>query len=586
MMSRLLLVDDDGSAGFAGLPDSAFFPAVVLQPFATRAQIAAADAEAADSGSELVFAPGTYVGSTTVNLTAAVVRGYGATIAASGSTSPLAIGADGVKVFGLTADASPGTASAAISIASRTSVVLTDVTATGGQDFGIYGTGVDDLELVRCLATSNGTGGGSDAGFALHGSRITATSCRAVDNDGNGWRLFGTVENPGTQHTYVSCRARGNTLSGFYSTSSGANPVGVAFIGCKAQQNGSAGEYSGFNLGYLSEVTYEACVSDDNTEHGFVVMDADHVDLVAPRASGNGKAGIRLQADFARTEDANSGARYTTITAPRLVGNAAVNVPQLSIEGACHDIKITDGTVIDSPAGTGIGILTHEGYTDSYNVVVNGNTIDGNAAGNTVTSNVSTDKRVWGTNVVNGTPEPIYYTQTDLMRRNGGELTMLVVDAKDDLDPASGEIMWGYFVAERTEQIQNVRMFTGATGASDVTLARMGVYEVGPTGDITQVGRTSNEATMFAAADTGYTKALLSPFTKQRGQLYAVCVIVVADTPPTFKGRLVPAGFATEITSIPRLASRQLAKSDLPGGTVAVGQLVSSTRVPWMALLP
>lgn len=566
---------------------SSFVPAVVVQPTGVAAtdyaNIAAAQTLAASTGATTVLAPGTFRTASTISLTGKV-SGYGATLIGTGSTSPVSITANDVDLSGLTIDGSSGTPSATLNIDTVSGLRLTDVLVKGGKNYGIYGAALTDAQLTRCRATANGSGGGNDAGIALHGTRITVTGCRSYSNTGNGFRIFGTVGTPGSRHVYVGCHADSNTLSGWYSTSSGANPVRCSWTDCHADSNGSAGMYSGFNLGYTSKADYKGCTSTNNTEHGFVLMDLAYVTMTDPHAEGNGSAGIRCQADFARSEDSSSGARYCKITNPKLIANATTNVPQLSFEGSCHDIVVRGGMIVDSPSGSACSAITHASYTDVYNIEVDDVTISGNSTGNTIASNITTDKRIWGVNFISGAVQPVYYSQNDMIRSTTGEHTMLVKDALHELAPATGDILWGYFVAQRTESVGNVRMVTGATPASGVTLARMGVYSVGSTGDLTQVGRTSNDTTLFAAANTGYTKALLSPFTKLRGQLYAVCAIVVG-TPCTFMGRTVSAGFATEIAATPRMASKQLAKTDLPS-SAAVGTLVASTSIPWMALLP
>src|SRR5258706_9878896 len=84
---------------------------------------------------------------------------------------------------------------------------------------------------------------------------------------------------------------------------------------------------------------------------------------------------------------------------------------------------------------------------------------------------------------------------------------------------ASGEMVLAGFVAKKTQQITQVRVWTtGTAAAATPTICRMGIYSRSvATGDITLLASHANDTTLFAATNTVYTKTLTSAFNKVQG---------------------------------------------------------------------
>ncbi len=142
-----------------------------------------------------------------------------------------------------------------------------------------------------------------------------------------------------------------------------------------------------------------------------------------------------------------------------------------------------------------------------------------------------------------------------------------------------------YFTAKKTEPITQVRVPSGSTAAGATpTLARVGIYTVDSSGNLTLVASTANDTALFAASSTEYVKSLSASFTKQRGTRYAVGILVVTSaTAPTFLGH--NSLTSAEAGKAPRLGGLVSAQSDLPS-SVSVGSITDQAHLAYVALLP
>jgi len=144
-----------------------------------------------------------------------------------------------------------------------------------------------------------------------------------------------------------------------------------------------------------------------------------------------------------------------------------------------------------------------------------------------------------------------------------------------------------YFTARKTESISQVRVITGSTAAGATpTLIRIGVWTANGAGALlAQQAATASDTSLLAASATRYTKAFAAPFTKQRGQRYAVGILVVtAATLPTLVGHGT-AIQAAEAGVDPMISAVVNGQADLPA-TVAAGSITGSANRPYFVLLP
>jgi hypothetical protein len=154
---------------------------------------------------------------------------------------------------------------------------------------------------------------------------------------------------------------------------------------------------------------------------------------------------------------------------------------------------------------------------------------------------------------------------------------------------STGVIRLTYFTAKKTETITQVRTISGVTAATSATLCRVGVYSVDGSGNLTVVALSpAAESTLWAAANTAYTRTFTASFTKTKGQRYAVGLLYVGTgTAPTMIGQLaLTAG--TEVGVAPRLGGFVSGQTDLGAlsSTIAVGSVVDSSHWAYTVLLP
>lgn len=102
----------------------------------------------------------------------------------------------------------------------------------------------------------------------------------------------------------------------------------------------------------------------------------------------------------------------------------------------------------------------------------------------------------------------------------------------------SGWVCLSAFTARRTQTISSITVGTTATAAGATpTLCRLGIYSVNEADDCTLVASIANDTTLFAAANTTYSRNLTAPYELVLGQRYATAFLVVtAATFPSMVG--------------------------------------------------
>jgi len=127
-----------------------------------------------------------------------------------------------------------------------------------------------------------------------------------------------------------------------------------------------------------------------------------------------------------------------------------------------------------------------------------------------------------------------------------------------------------FFTARTSETVTQVRQWTGTTAAGATpSLCRLGLYSVAANGDIALVASTPNDTTLFAAANTAYTKSFSASYALATGLRYALGILVVsAAAMPSFYSAAAALS-ATELATAPRLAAAVAAQADLPASVVA-----------------
>jgi hypothetical protein len=168
-------------------------------------------------------------------------------------------------------------------------------------------------------------------------------------------------------------------------------------------------------------------------------------------------------------------------------------------------------------------------------------------------------------------------TRIELMRRLGHdedrERTMRRHDAASVVTNSSGRLTVTTFTAARSRTVSTIRLL-GAGAAVGATLIRLGLYAVDAGDDlIALLGWTPSDTARFAAANTAYAKAMSATVDIVAGERYAVGVLFVGTTAPTFGGLVLG---AHNINAAPALAGIVLGQTDLPA-SVAQSTYIATT---------
>jgi hypothetical protein len=151
---------------------------------------------------------------------------------------------------------------------------------------------------------------------------------------------------------------------------------------------------------------------------------------------------------------------------------------------------------------------------------------------------------------------------------------------------ASGSVLLAFFTPLVTRTITQITVGTGSTAAAGLTLARLGLYTFDES-NATLVAAVASDTTLFAAANTAYTRSLStggglpSSYTLTAGSRYGLALLVIGTTTPTIIG-LISSGFNLATLS-PRTNGQIPSQTNLPATFVA-GNLAVTTNVPYARL--
>lgn len=145
----------------------------------------------------------------------------------------------------------------------------------------------------------------------------------------------------------------------------------------------------------------------------------------------------------------------------------------------------------------------------------------------------------------------------------------------------SGDLSLAGFTARQTQNISQIRVASATTAAGATpTLVRLGVYQRSTDGlSYALVASTVTDLTLFAAANTVYTRSFSAPFLKTAGSDYLVANLVVSGAAmPTLAAptTTVIGGFSTSFQLVqPFVAGKVAAQADLPASFLASAVVAS-----------
>lgn len=164
----------------------------------------------------------------------------------------------------------------------------------------------------------------------------------------------------------------------------------------------------------------------------------------------------------------------------------------------------------------------------------------------------------------------------------GAETVPRLIANSTSVVTSTGALRFTFFTAASSFTATQVQMQSGGTpAAATPTLARIGLYSVATNGDLTLVASTANDTTLFAAANTLYTRSLSSSYQLVAGQRYAIAVLIVtATTAPTVLG----SGIGTAASALsPRLSASIGSQTDLPASVLSTS-LGATGQTMWAAI--
>lgn len=151
----------------------------------------------------------------------------------------------------------------------------------------------------------------------------------------------------------------------------------------------------------------------------------------------------------------------------------------------------------------------------------------------------------------------------------GGEVIRPRSSINDTLTIQSGTMLLSYWTAISSGSASTISTLVGGTAASGLTLARIGVYSVDSSDNLTLLASTGNIAgSAWLSTYTLFSASLTSTFTRTVGSRYAVGFLAVGTTPPS----LYAAGntaFSASFNPIEYGAASPL--SDLPSSLTSSG---------------
>jgi parallel beta-helix repeat protein len=387
------------------------------------------------------------IGSTLSFKTGKRYLGYGVTLKALFNTSyMIASDVDDVILEGFTFDGN-NLLMRAFHVLDCSNIKLVNCTFKNSTKYGLHVEASSKIEIDSCVFENSGRNDFMSSSCAINGIDIVVKNSKANGNLlGNGFMAYGDTGKSCARVSFVSCEAMGNKQHGFVTNSlnGSANLVAdMKYMDCKANNNGNAKVYSGFALHYAYQCIIQNCTAFANQEHGIVLMDGSLYEVLGCNVRSNLLSGIRLQADWSRAEDGNSGVKNSILSnnllssngtyATKTAGNEHLHNGIL-IEGNCHYIDVINNQLLSND-GRSVFIKSIGGYTDCTNIYINDNLFTGNTQGDDVIKTVATSS-IYGINRIAGALKSIRAQESQPLFENinlstlvasGGTLTNLRV---------------------------------------------------------------------------------------------------------------------------------------------------------------
>jgi hypothetical protein len=121
-----------------------------------------------------------------------------------------------------------------------------------------------------------------------------------------------------------------------------------------------------------------------------------------------------------------------------------------------------------------------------------------------------------------------------------GEAILPRYDTQNSVPLSASSVKFTFWTASTTGTATSVVTSTGDAAASGLTLAKIGVYSVDGSGNLTLLASTADlHASLWTSTFTKYTSSLASSFSRVAGQKYALGCLAVGTTPPHLLGNSI-----------------------------------------------
>ncbi|EZP77632.1 hypothetical protein H839_08364 [Parageobacillus genomosp. 1] len=354
--------------------------------------------------------------------------GYGVTLKALVNTAYINTNENDIIIEGFTFDGN-NLLMESFLVDGSANVKFINCTFKNATKYGLHFRKANNSSAKNCEFLNSGRQDFMSSACAINGTNIVLENCRANGNPlGNGFVVYGDTDKPTARVSFVSCTANDNYNHGFLTNSlNGPNNIvsDIKFTDCRANNNGHNNYFSGFALHYATQVIVKNCTAFNNQEHGIVLMDGSLYTIIGCNIRKNKYSGVRLQADWSRTQDSQSGVKNSIITGNIISenGSYATTQPEMEhihngilIEGNCHYIDINNNQIINND-GRSVFIKTVSGYSDCTNIYINDNTIMGNTVSNDIVKTVTTTS-IYGVNRVAGVLKSIRAEESNELHTN------------------------------------------------------------------------------------------------------------------------------------------------------------------------
>lgn len=146
----------------------------------------------------------------------------------------------------------------------------------------------------------------------------------------------------------------------------------------------------------------------------------------------------------------------------------------------------------------------------------------------------------------------------------------------------SGTLHLSYFTARKTETVTKVITEVEDGAAGGATLARIGLYTVDGSGNLTLVASSANDTALWTSPYQITTATFTTPYTKTVGTRYAVGILWIGTTAPAISASISSAGLYSAPPILVRILPGQ---TDLPS-SVSAASTSADWRLFWAAVQP